>query len=258
MKTIRLVLRSFFFIGYTFLIVAEIWARNTFQSPDIRRSMHIRKRWARRLLNGLGLDIQVQGIIPDIPCLLVANHRSYLDPILMLQHVDAFPVAKAELASWPLIGKGAKMAGILYLRRESAGSRTGILRQMALKLTEGFSVIVFPEGTTSSIPNTLPFKRGAFKLAAQENFPILPVAIHYADSRDFWIGESTFLAHTRLRFGEKKIHVTLHYGPEMRSKEASELLEKSQNWIDETLQFHQNSQESTTFATESFQKQPMD
>lgn len=247
-KTLRLMLRSFFFVGYTLIIVAEIWARNTLQSPDIRRSMRIRQRWARRLLAGLGLEIKIEGPIPVVPCLLVANHRSYLDPILMLQHVDAYPVAKAELASWPLIGKGAKMAGILYLRRESAGSRTGILRQMSLKLIAGFSVIVFPEGTTSSLPNTLPFKKGAFKLAAQENFPILPVAIHYADSRDFWIGKTTFLAHARRRFGERKISVILHYGPEMRSNSADELIEKSQHWIDETLRLHQNSMETATFA----------
>jgi len=197
--------------------------------------MRIRRRWARNLLKGLGLSVETEGSPPEFPCLIVSNHRSYLDPILMLRDVDGYPVAKAELASWPLIGKGAKMAGILYLRRESAGSRSGILRQMLEKIEAGFSVIIFPEGTTSSLLGTLPFKKGAFKLAAQANIPVVPVALVFADKRDFWIGKDTFFSHAKRRFGEKKTAVKLCYGPEIRSDDPEVLLSKSQHWIDAIL-----------------------
>lgn len=246
MKTIRIATRLLFFVFYTVLIVSEIWLLNQLRGPDIHRSMRIRKRWARTLLKQVGLDIDVDGAPPDFPCLVVSNHRSYLDPILLLRDLNGYPVAKAELAKWPIIGKGAKMAGILYLRRDSAGSRSGTLRQMLEKLEAGFPVIIFPEGTTSGIRGTLPFKKGGFKLAAQANIPVVPVALVFADKRDFWIGKVSFLRHAGNRFGEKRLAVKLCYGPAIFDKDPEVLLRESQNWINSQLE----AQESVLLKTE--------
>jgi lyso-ornithine lipid O-acyltransferase len=234
-KTIRIFARFLFFIVYSSLIVAEIWLRNCFWGIDIRRSMRVRRRWARNLLRGIGLSIQTEGKAPNIPCMLVSNHRSYLDPILLLRDIEGYPVAKAELAQWPIIGKGAKMAGILYVKRESAGSRSGILRQMLEKIEAGFPIIIFPEGTTSDLPGTLPFKIGGFKLAAQSNIPVVPVVLVFADKRDYWIGNKSFLSHAKGRFGAKKIEVKLFYGPEIRSDNSELLCSASQRWIESVL-----------------------
>lgn len=235
MKTFRLVARFLFFVGYTTLIVAEIWLRNLLSGRDMRRSMRVRRRWARNLLQGIGLSVKTEGAAPNFPCIIVSNHRSYLDPILMLRDVDGYPVAKAELANWPLIGKGAKLAGIFYLRRESAGSRSGTLRQILEKIDAGFPIIIFPEGTTSALQGTLPFKKGVFKLAAQANIPVVPVALVFADKRDFWVGKDSFLSHARKRFGEKRIAVKLCYGPEFKNEDPEVLLLSSKNWIDGIL-----------------------
>jgi len=237
-KTFRLVTRFLFFAVYTTLIVSEIWLRNRILGSDVRRSMRIRRRWARNLLQGLGVSVKIEGTAPDFPCLMVSNHRSYIDPILILRDVYGYPVAKAELANWPLIGKGAKMAGILYLRRESAGSRSGTLRQILEKIDAGFSVIIFPEGTTSALFGTLPFKKGGFKLAAQAKIPVVPVALVFADKRDFWVGKDTFFSHAKRRFGEKKTHIKLCYGTEIKSDNPEVLLSKSQSWIDAVLVAH--------------------
>ena len=235
MKTIRLATRLLFFIVYTALIVAEIWLCNKIWGEDIRRSMRVRRRWARNLLDGVGLSITTTGTAPTHPCLIVSNHRSYLDPILMLRDVPGYPVAKAELANWPIIGKGAKMAGILYLKRESAGSRSSTLRQMLEKIESGFPVIIFPEGTTSDIPGALPFKSGAFKLAAQSDIPVVPVAIVYADKLDYWVAQESFLTHARRRFGTPKTEIKLFYGPEMQGKETEVLLSNAHQWIESVL-----------------------
>ncbi len=197
--------------------------------------MRVRRRWARNVLSGVGVSIETLGDPPDFPCLIVSNHRSYLDPILMLREINGYPVAKAELAKWPVIGKGAKMAGILYLRRESAGSRSGTLRQISGRIEAGFPVIIFPEGTTSGLNGTLPFKKGAFKLAAQANIPVVPVAIVFADERDFWIGKISFLGHAKKRFGEPRIRVTLCYGTAIRNSDPDMLMLESQTWINGVL-----------------------
>ncbi|HMX41816.1 MAG TPA: lysophospholipid acyltransferase family protein [Saprospiraceae bacterium] len=235
MNTLRLFWRLLFFVVYTTRIVAEIWIRRAFFRADMRAAMHIRRRWAKHLLTNVGVRFSVYGTPPDYPCILVANHRSYLDPILMLCHVDAYPVAKAELAEWPLMGKGAQLAGILYLRREDSGSRANILKAMGEKLADGFSIVIFPEGTTSALKGTLPFKRGVFQLAARDHWPVVPVALHFPDTRDFWVGRVSFLEHAWRRFSQRHIRVDVHYGPPLRGSDAPQLAHESQTWIEQTL-----------------------
>ncbi len=235
MKTLRLLWRLLFFVSYTASIVAEIWLRKNLFRADMRAAMQVRRRWARRLLRAVGVRLSIQGNPPDFPCLLVANHRSYLDPILMLCHVDGYPVAKAELADWPLIGKGARLAGILYLRRESGGSRANILKLMREKIAQGFPVIIFPEGTTSGLEGALPFKKGAFQMAVRDAVPVMPVAVLFEDERDFWVGKESFLSHAQRRFREPEIRVEVHYGPVLSSGEAENLLTEARQWIVDAL-----------------------
>lgn len=225
-----------FFAGYTARIVGEIWLRNLIQGENMRRSMRIRRRWARVLLKNVGIRITVEGQPPTTPCLLVANHRSYLDPILMLRDINGWPVAKAELANWPLIGKGAQMAGILYLRREEARHRSQILLKIAEIINEGYPVILFPEGTTGDLPTaTLPFKTGAFRLAAKQGIPVVPVAVCYAKAEDCWVGNDTFLGHAGRRFAERFIDVKLCYGAAIQLDDPDQLVAHCQNAIEAEL-----------------------
>jgi len=198
--------------------------------------MAVRQRWAIRLLNGVGVRTTVEGAPPDFPCIFLANHRSYLDPILLLRDVFAYPVAKAELADWPLIGKGARWAGILYVQREHGNSRVSILKAVAdVVQTEGFSVILFPEGTTSGLPGMLPFKKGGFRAAAKWGLPIVPVAIGFEDERDFWIGKTTFGQHAWRRFQEPEIRVRVCYGPVLRLDDSDALEREVRQWIEGKL-----------------------
>lgn len=236
MKLLRIIWRFVFFVFYTISIVIETSFRRVFLNADLREAMHIRRRWARRLMKGVGVRIQVEGVAPVEACLVVCNHRSYLDPILLLSQIEAFPVAKAELESWPLLGKGAQQAGILYLRRENMGSRAAILKDISKAISDGFSVMLFPEGTTSALPcGLLPFKRGAFRAAAQEGFPVTPVALCFVETADFWVGSDTFLQHAFRRFKQKTIEVKIVFGPLLHDADAVVLQEKSWHWIESQL-----------------------
>lgn len=237
---IRLIVRFFFFTAYTTVIVGEIWLKNLLFGSNMSRSMQVRRRWARYLLPKIGVRLTTLGQVPDFPCILVSNHRSYLDPILVLCHIDAFPVAKAELAQWPLIGKGAKMAGILYLDRENGESRVSTLRLISDIVRSGRSVIIFPEGTTSAVEGTLPFKQGVFKLAAQAGLKIVPIAIVFPDARDFWVGKEIFLRHAARRFREKTIEVTVQYGSALQGTDHGRLLLDCQEWINSVLLRNRN------------------
>lgn len=235
-RFVRILYRFFFFSAYTTLVATRMYIFRRWWGADTTRLMEMRRRWARRLLAAAGVKVSVHGEVPAFPCLLLANHRSYLDPILVLRDVYAYPVAKAELARWPVIGRGARQAGIIYLQRERASSGAAALKAIAdVILQEGFSVILFPEGTTSAHNGVLPMKKGAFRAAVRWNLPVVPVALCFAHTDDFWVGPESFLRHAWRRFQEEEIAVRICYGPALYGSDEQTLEQMVRAWIEEQL-----------------------
>jgi 1-acyl-sn-glycerol-3-phosphate acyltransferase len=235
MKTLRAVTRLLFFAFYTLYKSGQIIFANLLLRADMRRTLRIRQRWAKVLLPMIGLQVHKQGTAPDFPCILMANHRSYLDPAVLARDVPGYGVAKAEMANWPVVGWGARVAGVLFIRREDPKSRKVTLSGIAGKVKEGFPVILFVEGTTHTQPATVDFKPGGFKLAAAEGLNIVPVAIEFESKADYWVDDDTFLPHLFRRFKVKKRHVHVHYGPVMRGSDPEALLRDTRAWIDGEL-----------------------
>ncbi len=236
MKTIRAFLRFTFFILFTLALITRIAWHTLWRGVDMRRFLAIRQRWTRRyLLPALGVRLTVHGTPPDFPCIVLGNHRSYLDPVLLCRDVLGFPVSKAEVAKWPVIGYGARLSGVLYLQRENVKSRKETLNAIAEKVMNGFPVILFPEGTTHADPKTRPLKKGAFQLAATYNLPIVPFALEYANKADYWIGTDSFIPHFFRRFGEKHLQARLQYGEVLKNDNPDALLRETQHWIDAQL-----------------------
>lgn len=236
MRHILVLYRLFYFALYTARIVAEVYWRRVILRAEMRSVMAVRRRWARRVLAGVGVQVQTSGPAPNFPCLILANHRSYLDPILLLRDVDGYPVAKAELARWPLIGKGAAWAGILYVQRDRSESRISTLKAMAdTVMVDGFPVILFPEGTTSDLPGMLPLKKGGFRTAAKFQLPVVPVAISFGDPRDYWVGRISFLRHAWRQFQNRQINVQVSYGPTFQDADSGALETQVRDWIESQL-----------------------
>ena len=154
---------------------------------------------AARALEVHGLTVRARGPLPRGPALLVANHLSYLDPLLVASQVGCVPVAKAELASWPLFGTVARRLGVLFVERSSPRSRTGLLREVEQLLRLGGRVLNFPEGTTSDGKQILPFRKGLFGVAQALDVQVVPLALRYRPEWLCWIGDATFVPHY-LRF----------------------------------------------------------
>lgn len=113
------------------------------------------------------------------PFIVVANHQSILD-ILLLSRVphEMKWIAKEELFRIPWVGWMLRMSGDIPIRRGDAESGGEALARARTYLARGMSVMLFPEGTRSKTGKLLPFKSGAFRLAAETGFPVLPVAVH--------------------------------------------------------------------------------
>jgi 1-acyl-sn-glycerol-3-phosphate acyltransferase len=157
--------------------------------------------WARGMLDVLGIELQIRGEPPlHGPMLLVANHVSWLDVLVMHAARHCRFVSKAEVRHWPLIGTLATGGGTLYIERESRRDALRVVHQMAARLQAGDVVAVFPEGTTSDGIDLLPFHANLIQAAVSAHAPVQPVALDFIDAASgrrslspCYIGDDTLL-----------------------------------------------------------------
>jgi len=157
--------------------------------------------WARRMLDILGIRLELRGIPPARgPMLLVANHISWLDILLMHASRHCRFVAKSEIGHWPLIGTLTMAAGTLFIERASRRDAMRVVHNMADSLKAGDILAVFPEGTTSDGTSLLPFHANLVQAAISAGAPVQPVALRYlqagSENPSFapcYIGDDTFV-----------------------------------------------------------------
>ena len=126
---------------------------------ELQRNAHV-QAWALKMLALLGIRLELHGQPPACgPVLLVANHISWLDILVMHAARHCRFVAKAEVRHWPLIGRLATGGGTLYIERESRRDAMRVVHHMAESLKRGEIVAVFPEGTTSDGQRPAAFPR---------------------------------------------------------------------------------------------------
>jgi lyso-ornithine lipid O-acyltransferase len=234
-KTLRAIFRLIRF--FLFLVVHLSWflLQSLFRKQDLQQALAVRQGWIAKILLMLGIEVDRGSGPPPGNHLFIGNHRSYIDPIIPLHDVKALPVGKAEVATWPVIGYATKVTGVIFVKRESKSSRADVLAAMRDVLKQGYSVLVYPEGTTHVQPTTIDFRTGAFNMAAKEGFSIVPMAIDYADLGDAWVGNDTFIPHFLRCFGKKRTYVKIRYGQPVMSDDINYLVTESKRWIDENM-----------------------
>lgn len=144
------------------------------------RSWKLARWWLGRMLGVLNVGIEIDGELPAGPALMVANHCSWLDIIVLGHAFNASFVSKAEIGSWPLVGSFARAAGTLFLAR-GAGQTSETSAKIRSVLDAGRSVLFFPEGTTTTDPQPRRFHARLFAAAIDGGYPVLPVALRYCD-----------------------------------------------------------------------------
>ncbi len=160
-----------------------------------------------------GFEIDCAGSIPESPSVLVCNHLSYIDPIVLGSLVACAPVSKAEVMDWPVVGAWGRTLGVMFVNRDDAHSGARVLHHSLRLLDQGVSILNFPEGTTTTGDGVLPFYRGIFGIAQRAGVPVVPVALRFAPRELAWTGDAYFLPHyiktlsrpesrARVRFGE--------------------------------------------------------
>jgi 1-acyl-sn-glycerol-3-phosphate acyltransferase len=134
-----------------------------------------------RTLTATALRIEGLEKLPplDQPCVLVANHSSYLDSLAIIAAIprEFVYVAKEELEQKFYSRVFLQRLGSLFVERFDAQRGVASSEEFTAKLDGGRSLVFFPEGTFRADPGLLPFRSGAFVAATQSGMPIVPVTI---------------------------------------------------------------------------------
>jgi len=176
--------------------------------------------WSLRMLALLGVDLELRGRPPAAgPVLLVANHISWLDILVMNAARYCRFVSKSDVKRWPLIGTLATGGGTIYIERESRRDALRVVHHVAESLQRGEVVAVFPEGTTSDGVALLPFHANMIQAAISAGAPAQPVALSFVDSKTraasltpCYIGDDTLVGSLWRTVTGPPITAVVHYG----------------------------------------------
>jgi 1-acyl-sn-glycerol-3-phosphate acyltransferase len=198
-KPFRQLTRGLGLIGLLFLGLAVL----TFRFPmiDAKAQQAWIKRWSIWVASTLGLKVAVQGQIdPSMgSALIVANHSSWLDIVVINSIQPAAFIAKAEIEKWPVVGLLVARSGTLFIERGKRHAVHKVLQDAVERLKQQRFVAVFPEGTTNDGKGLLPFHGNLMEAAIRAEVPVQPLAIAYrgsngtlAQSVEF-VGDITFV-----------------------------------------------------------------
>ena len=137
------------------------------------------QRSSRRVLRVLRIETQFTGNIPSRG-LLVCNHLSYLDILVLAALARCVFVAKQEVKHWPVFGWFARFAGTVFVNREQRAQTGQAVGKIETTLRSGALVVLFPEGTSSDGKTILPFKSSLLEPVAKQAHPLSAGLIRYA------------------------------------------------------------------------------
>jgi 1-acyl-sn-glycerol-3-phosphate acyltransferase len=168
----------------TFAVLMLVAAVLALVVPWLSWRRAITRACARAWLVLACLHVRATGLgrLPEGSCVLVANHGSYLDGIVMKA---ALPprfgfVIKREAASMPVVGLLLRRIGAEFVDRHTRGGRHRDARRVVERAEQGHSLVFFPEGTFDATIGLKRFHVGAFVAAARGGAPVVPAVIHGA------------------------------------------------------------------------------
>lgn len=135
--------------------------------------------WSRWLCRAFGVKPEISGAILPGPVLIVGNHISWLDIVVMHSAAAISFVSKAEVKNWPVIGFAAKLGGTVFLERGSHDSSSNAAGDLVRSLKLGHRVAIFPEGGIRPGEGVKVFHARLFKTAIEAECPVQPVMLRY-------------------------------------------------------------------------------
>jgi 1-acyl-sn-glycerol-3-phosphate acyltransferase len=178
MKSLKILLHIFCVIPLCLLIL--IVSR--------KKQEGIIQYWCKKLLSIFEIKVELKGfetyLFNQKKYLIVSNHISWLDIIVIQSIRPSIFVAKSDVASWPLFGWVAYMTGTIFIERDKVSDIKRALKKIKRRLTK-HSVCIFPEGTSTNGRYILPFKSNLFQSSIDAHKSILPICLRYEDKHRY-------------------------------------------------------------------------
>lgn len=216
---LRSALRGFGFASALALSALDYCREALFVRGCDRRLLRARwlHRWCRVYARIIGLQVANRGAFPGSG-LIVSNHLSYLDIVALSSLAPCVFVAKKEVASWPVFGFFARVAGTIFVNRARRMEVAASNEEISAALRGGVVVVLFAEGTSSGGQTVLPFRSSLLEAARSSVSVVVPAAIRYeiadgsvSDEVCYW-GEMTLLPHLMNLLSKRTIHAHLAFG----------------------------------------------
>jgi 1-acyl-sn-glycerol-3-phosphate acyltransferase len=179
-------------------------------------------RAARRHIKIYSCDYRSIGPIPKSG-LLVSNHLSYLDILVIAAITPAVFVSKSEVRHWPVIGWLTAIAGTVYIVRERRTHVGAVNKEIESALADGVLVVVFPEGTSTNGTEVLPFRSPLLEPVVHGNHPIATGCLSYGLEGGDWHnevcywGDHTFFPHAVNLLSKHRVQATMRFGTFQRT-----------------------------------------
>jgi len=196
--------------------------------------------FSKIILKLYGFKVFKLGETNNKSAIIIANHVSYWDILVISYLYRGSFVAKASVRYWPMLGWAAEVINTIFVDRNKGKKAINKLHRKSKKILKKKSnnIIIFPQGTTSTDINSKQFKGGAFALAKNTAYDIKPVAITYDELETVkWVGKDTLVAHLIRMMFLKRINAYVYEFEHIdaRYKDIKDLKNISQDLISNKL-----------------------
>ena len=197
-----------------------------------RRVPAISAWWLKRSVAILGVKVLARGRPHRAPVLMLANHISWLDILVLATQSDSGYVAKAEVAQWPLLGWLFQVGGTEFVRRGSHADLARVLKRMRARLRAGQGLTVFPEGTSGAAVLPGRFRPRLLQAAVDAKVLVQPVAVYYGPQTRAvaFVGEDSFVANLWALLAEEPVVAEVTFLPTLSTVSGDCRLLADESW----------------------------
>ena len=160
----------------------------------------------RSILNIKVTLVGNEGMLERGSYVIISNHLSYVDGIVLGSIFPVVFVSKKEVKSWPIIGQWTRLCGTLFIDRQHKDRIAVLVEEFTRKLKQEANILLFPEGTSTNGERMLPFQTAPLAAPIRSRAIIVPITLAYKTVNDqpvtvgnrdlvYWYGDMDFMSH---------------------------------------------------------------
>jgi 1-acyl-sn-glycerol-3-phosphate acyltransferase len=218
LKKVRASTRLLLFMIIILALLGSVMLVALISAPHSRRKKRVARvmqGYLKLMVALCGLRVEVYGARPSgsRPFLLLSNHVSYWDILVLGSMFPLGFMAKDSIAHWPLLGTVIRLCNTIFVNRENVRDRCRALRSLQAEIRD-MSYCVFPEGTTTAaaVPQFSQWRRGNVAVLREPGVEVWLAGLHYEKhEEEAWVDDDALLPHLFMRLQEARIRITVHF-----------------------------------------------